>query len=57
MITLSFVGIHQQPYLIIIHDCIQRLNPHGINVSIQHYPFGTVVGHIGHITHDAREQT
>lgn len=47
----------QGEHLVVIHDGVQGLNPHGINVTIQNDPFRPVGGHIGKVSHDDREQT
>lgn len=43
--------------LVVIHDGIERLDPHWVNVSIQHYPLGVVSSHVGHVSHDVGKQT
>lgn len=39
-------------YLVVIHDCVERLNPHGVYVSIQDNPLGPVVCDVGQVPHD-----
>ena len=52
------VGISLLPwYLVVIHDSVQRLNPHWIYVTIQYNPLGPIVGDVGKLPHDRREQT
>ena len=43
--------------LVVIHDSIQRLNPHWIDITIQHDPLWIVIFHVGHVTHHIRKQT
>ena len=43
-------------YLIVIHYCIEGLDPHWVNVSIQHNPLGVIIGEVGHVPHDGGEQ-
>ena len=52
---------HQQSssihwYLIIVHDSVERLDPHWINVPVQYDPLWTVTGQVGHVTHYDGEQ-
>ena len=44
-------------YLIVIHDSVERLYPHGVNISIQNYPFGAIIAHVGQVTHNGGEET
>jgi hypothetical protein len=44
-------------YLVIIHNCVQRFNPHGVNVTIQDNPFWVITSQIGLVSHYYREQT
>lgn len=44
-------------YLIVIHDSVEGLYPHGVYITIQHYPLGVVRRHIGHVTHYVGKQT
>lgn len=30
-------------YLVVVHDSVQRLDPHRINVSVKYDPFRTVI--------------
>lgn len=39
-------------YLVVIHDRVERLNPHGVYVPVQDNPLGTVVGDVGQVPHD-----
>ena len=39
------------------HDRVQRLDPHGIDVSVQDDPLGPVGCQVGLVTHDHREQS
>ena len=48
--------IPSQAYLVVIHDGVEGLDPHGINVAIQHNPLGSVARHVAQVTHDHREQ-
>lgn len=43
-------------YLVIVHYCVQRLNPHWIDIAIQHNPLGPGVADVGQLTHDIRKQ-
>ena len=43
-------------YLVVVHDSVERLNPHWVNVSIQHNPLWVVIGEVGHVSHDGGEQ-
>lgn len=43
--------------LVIIHDSVERLNPHRINVTIQHDPFRTVTSLLTEVSHQRREET
>ena len=43
-------------YLIIVHDSVQGLDPHGVNVSIENNPLGAVVIDVRKISHDGGEQ-
>lgn len=43
--------------LVVIHDGVEGLDPHGINVTIQYDPLGAITGHVGQVSHDHREQT
>lgn len=40
-------------HLIVIHDSVERLYPHRVNISIQYYPLGVVPSHVGKVSHDA----
>ena len=42
--------------LVVIHDGVERFYPHGVNVPVQDYPLGAVVGHVGQVSHDGREE-
>ena len=42
--------------LVVIHDSVERLNPHGVDVSIQDDPLGAVIAEVGQVPHDAGEQ-
>lgn len=39
-------------YLVVVHDCVEGLNPHGIYVPIQDNPLGTIVRDVGQVPHD-----
>ncbi len=43
-------------YLVIIHYCVQRLNPHRIDITIQDNPLGPGVTDVGQLTHDIRKK-
>lgn len=43
-------------YLVVIHDRVERLNPHGVYVPVQDNPLGTIVGDVGQVPHDGGEQ-
>ena len=47
----------QSQDLVVVHDGVERLDPHGVDVSVQHDPFGPVPCHAGQISHTHREQT
>lgn len=36
-------NVREQPNLIIVHNRVKRLNPHGVNVPVQNYPFGAIM--------------
>jgi len=67
--TASFLPTHQMLvnywlgeklltcYLVIIHNCVQRFNPHGVNITIQDNPFWVITSQIGLVSHYYREQT
>ena len=38
-------------YLVVIHDGVERLNPHWVNISIQNNPLGVVTGEVSHVSH------
>ena len=44
------------PHLVVIHDSVEGLDPHGVNVPIQHDPLGEVGRHVGQVTHDGGEK-
>lgn len=43
-------------YLVIVHYCVQRLNPHWIDIAIQHNPLRSGVAVVGQLAHDIRKQ-
>ena len=43
--------------LVVVHDGVEGLNPHGINVTIQDNPFGSVSRDVSQVSHDSREET
>ena len=47
----------QLTYLVVIHDSVEGLDPHRINVSIKDNPLRVIPSHIGHISHDTGKQT
>ena len=47
--THTIISLH----LVVIHDSVEGLDPHGVNVSIQNNPFWVVSINVGQITHDA----
>ena len=42
--------------LVVIHDCVEGLDPHGVNVPVQHDPLGVVISQIGEVSHHGGEQ-
>ena len=47
----------KRQHLVVVHDGVERFDPHGIDVTIEHDPFGTVVLDDTHVSHDHGEQT
>ena len=43
-------------HLVVIHDRVERLDPHRINVPVQHNPLGRVAGEVGQVPHDGGEE-
>ena len=43
--------------LVVIHDGVQGLNPHRIDVAIEENPFWSLSLQVGNVPHDARKQT
>lgn len=43
--------------LIVIHNGVEGLNPHRVNIPVQNNPFGSIVGHWGQLSHGRGEQT
>ena len=43
--------------LVVVHDGVERLDPHGVDVSVQHDPARVVARHLSEVSHDHREQT
>lgn len=39
-------------YLVVVHDRVERLNPHGVYVPVEDNPLGTVVRDVGQVPHD-----
>ena len=56
-LTLKSNQSNSMTHFIVIHDCIQWLNPHRVNVTIKHNPLGRITRNIRHISHDDREQS
>ena len=46
----------QSQDLVVVHHGVERLDPHGVDVPVQHDPFGTVSDGVGKVSHDHREQ-
>ena len=44
-------------YLVVVHDGVEGLDPHGVDVTVQHDPLGAVTRHVTQVPHDHREQT
>ena len=44
-------------YLVVVHDCIQWLDPHWINVTVKYNPLWAVIVDWCQVTHDGRKQT
>lgn len=42
--------------LIVIHDRVQGLDPHGVDVSIEDDPLGPLMRDVGQVTHRGREE-
>ena len=42
--------------LVVIHDSVQGLDPHWIDVAIKKDPLGSVSLQVGNVPHDARKQ-
>ena len=42
--------------LVVIHDCVEGLDPHGVNVPVQHDPLGVVISQVGEVSHNGGEQ-
>lgn len=49
-------GAQQFAYLVVIHDSVERLDPHGVDVPIQHDPLGAIVSDVGQVPHDRGEE-
>lgn len=44
-------------HLVIIHDGIERFDPHWVNISIKYDPLGMIISQVRHVSHDTGEQT
>ena len=42
--------------LVVIHDCVEGLDPHGVNVPVQHDPLGVAISQVGEVSHNGGEQ-
>ena len=38
------------------HDCVEGLDPHGVDVAVEDDPLGTVGGEVGLVSHDGGEE-
>ena len=38
------------------HDCVEGLDPHGVDVAVEDDPLGTVGGEVGLVAHDGGEE-
>lgn len=43
-------------YLVIIHKGVEALDPHGVDIPVEHDPLGPRARHVGHVAHYSREQ-
>lgn len=50
-------NFREQPDLIVIHNCVKRLNPHWVNITVQNNPFGSIMAHWGQLSHGRGKQT
>ena len=62
MLKMFFIG-KQQPLiarqcedLVVIHDRVERFDPHGVDVAVQENPLGPLALQVGDVAHDAAEQ-
>jgi len=44
-------------HLIVIHDSVERLYPHWVDVAVENDPLRSVVRHVRQIAHDARKES
>ena len=45
----------QSRYLVVVHDGVQRFDPHWINITVKYNPFRAVIIDRSQITHDSGE--
>lgn len=43
-------------YLVVVHERVEGLDPHGVDVAIQDDPLGSVASHVGLVAHQAGEK-
>lgn len=43
-------------HLVVIHDCVEWLDPHRVDVSVQNDPLGSIVADISQFTHNVGEE-
>lgn len=49
-------GVAGPSHLVVVHNSVERLDPHGVYVSIEHDPLGAVVSDVGQVPHDGGEE-
>ena len=47
----------QRQDLVVVHHCVERLDPHRVDVSVQDDPPRVVASHLSQVTHNHREQS
>lgn len=52
----SAQGSRGPSYLVVIHDGVEGLDPHGVYVPVQDDPLGAVVRDVGQVPHDGGEE-
>ena len=52
----SALGSRAPLYLVVIHDGVEGLDPHGVYVPVQDDPLGAVVRDVGQVPHDGGEE-